>query len=403
MDMMAAEWIKTYLKQYRLAQYVNEQLKCYKSKQQYNLLCRRYGTPSILKDPLRVKNLGKEMWAGLMDAHPYIEERPKVLFVGTDWEQDHLGIIQGLSKVADVTLFESAPERYGQRWPTSNGDVEAVRQHNVQRLRQYLKTSEGQSSIQIIIGQMWGISMHWRGLAEAREKGITVVNIAMDDRHAFVGQKIADGTYGGTLGLTPYLSLACTDAPECVQWYEAEGCKAVYLPEASDPDLFRPLPGPKLFDVCFVGANYGIRAKIVAALERAGVRVQVYGKGWPNGRLPTDQVPELFARSRIVLGCGTIGYCEDFLALKMRDFDGPMSGSLYMTHDNPDLESLYRIGEEIVTFQNIPEMVSKVKHFLNNKEERERLAQRGRERSAREHTWVQRFHFIIKTLQQTYN
>jgi hypothetical protein len=252
--------------------------------------------------------------------------------------------------------------------------------------------------VHAVIGQMWGLSMDWRALETVKARGIAVVNIAMDDRHAFQGKRLIDGTWGGTLGLIPFLSLACTDAAECVRWYESEGCRALYFPEGSDPDLFRPFPDNKLYEVCFVGANYGIRAKMIQALEQEGIRVKVYGSGWPNGRLTTDHVPELFARSKIVLGCGTVGYSEELLALKLRDFDGPMSGSLYMTHATPDLEPLFSENQEIVTFRHLKEMVEKVRYYLTHDFEREKIAQAGRARAMKDHTWVKRFQCIMTFL-----
>jgi len=245
---------------------------------------------------------------------------------------------------------------------------------------------------------MWNLSMPHESLADLRRQGIRIVNISMDDRHAFLGWKLEDGNWSGTSGLIGALDLACTAAAECVAWYESRNVPAIYLPEASDPAIFRPLGLPKSHDVCFVGARYGVRQKMVEALECNQICVQVYGDGWPNGRLPTDAVPELFARTRIVLGCGTILHCEDFYALKMRDFDGPMSGSLYMTHNNRDLHDLFVPEKEIVLFDDLPEMVQKVRYYLNHAEERECIALAGRARALRDHTWKQRFEAVFLKL-----
>jgi spore maturation protein CgeB len=392
--------LKRTLKRYKLPQLANARLKNWRTKEQYQSLCRRYQTPSVLSDPAAIAALGRQ----LLD-HPQActfrletGARPRVLFVGTDWEQDRSGILQAINALAEVTVFEHEPGKYGQRWPEDPRQYEAVRHHNARRLQHYLEGMERSSPVRAIIGQMWGLSMHWRALAAAKARGILVVNISMDDRHAYLGDRLVDGTWGGTRGLSSSLTLACTAAPECVRWHEADGCASIYLPEASDPEFFHPMAGPKFYDVCFVGANYGIRARMVHALERAGVRVQVYGSGWPNGRLPGDQVPTLFARSRIVLGCGTIGYGNDFLALKLRDFDAAMSGSLYVTHDNPDLQALFDVGREIMTFQDIPDMVAKVRYYLAHDQEREDVARCGRERVLREHTWMERFQRLLSCI-----
>ncbi|MCZ7611899.1 MAG: glycosyltransferase [Ignavibacterium sp.] len=227
--------------------------------------------------------------------------------------------------------------------------------------------------------------------------GIPVVNISMDDRHAFRLRKV-DGKWMGTSGLIGAVDLVCTTAKECCLWYQTEGCPAIYLPEASDPELYKPGTVTKEYDVCFVGANYGIRRKIVKAIEKKGIRVTSYGNGWPNGRIDVKILPEIFSKSRVVLGVGTIGHCTDFYSLKMRDFDGPMSGSFYLTHDNPDLYELYDIGKEIVTYRNPEECVNKVEYYLTHPDERETIAKAGKEKAIKNHTWEKRFDKVLRVV-----
>ena len=172
----------------------------------------------------------------------------------------------------------------------------------------------------------------------------------------------------------------------------------MYLPEASDPGLYKPFESKKLYDVCFVGANYGVRKKIIKKIKNKGIKVVCYGNGWKNGRIDLSKIPELFAKSKIVLGIGTIGYCTDFYALKMRDFDGPMSGSLYITHDNPDLCDLYEIGKEIVVYKTPKECADKVEYYLENEKERTQIAAAGRLRAQKDHTWEKRFQEVFELL-----
>lgn len=398
---MNRENVVAWLKQFPPAADTNAWWKCRQSKQQYQALTRRYATPSVLTEPLQVAKLGSQLWQGADSGQGQDGGqggRPHVLYVGTDQQQDYSGIIQALQRSADVTIFEQEPGVYGQLWPRTPAATDAAREHNGQRLLHYVQSAGQARAIDLVIGQMWGLSMHWRSLAQVRELGIPIVNIAMDDRHAFVGRKLADGTQGGTQGLLPYLSLVCTAAPECVKWCEAEGTAAIFWPEASDPLVFDATPVAKEHDVCFVGANYGIRAQMVQMLERAGVTVRTYGNGWPNGRISVEQMPKLFAASKIVLGCGTIGYCHDFFALKMRDFDAAMSGSMYVTHANPDLAPLFREGAEIVTFKELPQLVEIVRHYLKAEAEREQIAAAGALRARREHSWDARFELMLERL-----
>jgi len=285
--------------------------------------------------------------------------RPRVLFIGTDEQQDRSGMVQALERLADLTLFTREDGGYGHNdWRAP----EVRRRANGERLDGILDTLARAGRLpDLVLAQTWATLMDPAAFDRARARGCFVANIAMDDRHQFRGRR-ENGLWGGTLGLIGHLDLALTAAPECVEWYEKEGCPACHFPQASDPEIFRPMPElPKIHDVSFVGGRYGIRDKIVSALRRAGVRTAAYGSGWDEGRVATENVPGLFAQSKIVLGVGTIGYCRDFYALKLRDFDAPMSGSFYLTHDNPDLHALFEIGQELAVYRTIGECVEKIR------------------------------------------
>ncbi len=331
-----------------------------------------------------------------IDTSRLFKDKLCILWVGTSYDQDSAGIIQGLKKFGEVILFESQPGLYEQVRPTGY-NYRKIRQENSQRLLLQVKESLEQGALHVVIGQMRAHAIEPRVLQIIREMGIIVVNISMDDRHAFQSQKI-DGRWSGPKGLIGSIDLTCTAAEECCLWYLVDNCPVIYLPEASDPQLFKPLAGPKLYDVCFVGTNYGIRNEVVTVLQKAGVKVAAFGKGWPNRRISTAEIPELFARSRIILGVGTIGHCKDFYALKMRDFDGPMSGSLYITHHNPDLEELFVIGKEIETYRTAKECVEKVLYYLRNPEKAESIGSAGRIRAERDHTWEKRFDKVLRTI-----
>jgi hypothetical protein len=274
---------------------------------------------------------------------------------------------------------------------------------NTQRLLEIIKQMEASKNIpHIIIGQMWGVAFDASIFNKIRHHNKTVViNIAMDDRHTYWGNSGAK-RWMGTYGLIPHVDLVLTAAPECVEWYSKEGCPAIFFPEASDPNIFHPMPEfPKIYDVSFIGARYGIRGKIIQALRNAGISVSAYGSEWEGGRLPIQDVPRLFAQSKIILGIGTIGHCSDFYALKLRDFDAPMSGSFYLTHDNPDLHTLFTTGKEIETYQSIEDCIAKVRYYLAHDTEREAIAYAGRQRAISEHTWDHRFNTLLDTLKES--
>lgn len=321
------------------------------------------------------------------------QRRARVFFMGTDEQQDKSGFVHALQRVADVEVFTREDGAWGQNDPA---DYEKRRVRNTQRLWTLMSELSAKGWVpDLLITQTWGCLVEPKMFSRIRKTfGTLVVNIAMDDRHQYWGRKV-NGKWDGTYSLIPHIDLTLSAAPEAVDWYCKEGGAALFFPEASDPGIFHPMPElPKIHDVSFVGSRYGIREKVVTALRNAGIQVTAYGSGWDNGRIANEDVPRLFAQSRIVLGVSAIGHCPDFVGLKLRDFDAPMSGSCYMTQHNDDLNELYEIGREIATWHTMDECVEKVRYLLAHDQEREAIAAAGRVRAASDHTWDARFHML---------
>jgi len=366
---------------------LNVALKAWQTQREYRRTLSRYRT-----------HTGKSPVASLPGLRTAGSDRaPNIFFVGTDEQQDRSGTLQALERIGRLRWYTRADGSYGQNDPRS----ESVRREaNAAHLWQLVSDEAAAGHPpDILIAQTWATLIDPAVFDRIREKfGTLIVNIGMDDRHQFRGHCI-DNSWSGTLGLVGHIDLALTAAPECVDWYEKEGCPALYFPEASDPDIFHPMPDlPKIHDVSFVGGAYGIRGEIVRALRKAGIQVTTFGSGWNSGRIATEAVPTLFAQSKIVLGVGTIGHCRDFYALKMRDFDGPMSGSLYLTHDNPDLETLFERNREYVAYRSVDECVELARRYLREDATREAIAAAGRARALRDHTWTHRFKGLFNQL-----
>jgi hypothetical protein len=371
---------------------LNRAMKAYQTVTEYRASCAHYASRALPAEAAR------PMRERLEQTGSASARQPQVFFVGTDEQQDKSGLLQALQKLSHVRWFVKADGSYGHNDPRP---VDERRARNAELLWSQLQALAGNGWVpDVVLAQTWASLMDPAVFSRVRAQwGCRVLSLAMDDRHQYWGGPAGADTGLGTRALIPHIDLALTAAPECVDWYEKEGCPAMFFPEASDADLFRPMPDlPKLHEVAFVGARYGVREELVMALRAAGIRVAAFGAGWEAGRLGNDDVPRLFAQSKILLGVGTIGYCHDFYALKLRDFDGPMSGSLYLTHANPDLDDLYRVGQEIATYRNVADCVTRARHLLAHDDERERIAGAGRLRASADHTWEKRFGSLFAIL-----
>lgn len=368
----------------------NARLKCWQTKRSYRATLKHYSGMTPRSSEGTLANLTQPV---LHKAHL----RPRVFFMGTDEQQDKSGFLQALQRVADVQVFTRDDGGWGQN---DSAVYEVRRERNTRRLWVLLSelSSRGWQP-DFLLMQTWGCLVDPEIFSRIRStSGTRVVNIAMDDRHQYWGRKV-HGEWDGTYSLIPHIDLTLTAAPEAVDWYRKEGGAALYFPEASDPGIFHPMPElPKVHEVSFVGSRYGIREKVVTALRKAGIEVAAYGSGWENGRISTEDVPKLFAQSKIVLGVSAIGHCPDFVGLKLRDFDAPMSGSCYLTQHNDDLNGLYDVGREVITYRSIKQCVVQAKQLLANDVEREAIASAGHRRVLAEHTWDQRFATLLSTL-----
>jgi hypothetical protein len=320
-------------------------------------------------------------------------EKPRILFLGTDESQDRSGLIQALERSFDLTVFTSARGEYG--WTRGSAPL-SIRAENGQRLLQLLDGAKKiNREYNLVIGQMWG-GLHPEDIiasAHAQHSAL-FVNICMDDRHAF-GPVWRAGVRIGTKYLDPCMDLVLTAAPECVSWHNSCGCPAVFFPEASDPEIFRPLlNGKKTIDVLFVGQRYGRRGQLIEWLTRSGIHVEAFGEGWPNGRLKLEDTPGMFASAKILLGHSGIAYCRELKALKLRDFDGPMSGSFYLTEANTDLQLMYRIPQEIDVYSDYDSCLEKCLYYLTHDLERESIAAQGRIKAISCHTWDDRISWL---------
>ena len=319
----------------------------------------------------------------------------RIFCVGTYYEQENGGFLQALGRLGEVVIFQNDRGGYGLRGAVSGHDPD-IRSGNAACLIDQVKRAHAERPINVLIGTMVAQNTPLEALQYVRSLGIPVVNIAMDDRLPVHWQRLAEFRYGA-IGLAPATDLVLQTTPEYVRRYLSDKCPAIFWPFGSDPALFHPA-AQKDIDVVFVGNNYGWRHDLIAAIMKAGVKVEAFGSGFPNGHIDAAQVAEVFGRARIILGYGYVAYSRCVTTLKLRDLDGPMAGALYLTSHNPDLALLYEIGKEIETYGSIGECVDKIVHYLANDEERERIATAGRTRALRDHTWDARLRHAFEIL-----
>lgn len=346
--------------------------------------------------------LFKARRAKLLGQEPKAKLKPRIFWVGANRDQDESGFLQALREIADVVTFMNWQGTYGQWYWDEKGRVKVfdpliIEKNDSAFLEQVSKEHE-ENPFDLILGQMWANYLSIGAITKVRQMGIPIINVSMDDRLPD-NWKSRGNVRLGAIGLGPATDMVLTTCNETCTWYGLEGCPALFWPLASDPKVFASNTAiDRDIDVLFVGNKYGIREKIVSFLEGEQIEVQCFGAGWRNGPVSAEESAALSKRAKIILGVGTVGHCDDVFTMKLRDFDAPMSGALYLTHRGPDITALYEEGKEFECYMEPQEAAEKIKFYLKNSKERIAVSEAGQAKAMSRDTWALRFRSTLSEL-----
>jgi len=258
-----------------------------------------------------------------------------------------------------------------------------------------------------------------------RESGAITFTWSLDDHWNF---------YKCSKYWAPLFHWIFTTDPLAIAKYRKIGYKnTIFMPQGYNHFLYKPLNLPKIYDVTFIGRPHGARRKIMKKLEKAGIHVECFGDGWPNGHITNEEKIRIISQSKINLSLAessgvlwkqialifihrkfdrSIGinnplkWYENFqtlLAQKREQIKGRIfhvlgCGGFLLTGYAEKLEELYTPDKEIVFFSNFNELVEKIKYYFAHDEEREKIARAGYERSIRDHTCEKRLNEIFKII-----
>jgi len=312
-----------------------------------------------------------------------------------------------------------------------------------QRLLDTFRTALAHGPIDLFFGYFYSSVVYPETIDVIRQSGVPTVNFSCNNVHQF--DLVRD--------IAPRFDLCIVPERSALADFHAVGARPVRIQLAANPRIYRPYPEPRIYDVTFVGQRYADRADFLSHLVRHGVQVRAWGAGWQphkrfdlaharaalaliederldgvrrllsprptrhngvvaDGRVDTSafggprllqhDLIKMFSQSRLSLGFATAG--ESHLAekrlthLRLREFEAPMSGALYLTEDQPELAEYFEPGKELLTYTDHADLLDKVRYFLAHQEQSERIRAAGLLRARRDHTWQHRFAELFAAL-----
>ena len=169
------------------------------------------------------------------------------------------------------------------------------------------------------------------------------------------------------------------------------------LLHAVDPEYFAGAEEERTFQISSVGrvdgANYHTRREVLGALAEE-FRMNEWSREHTY-----EELADVYRKTRIVVNVGRDDYPTD---VSLRFAEAMAAGALFITQLPSELEDLGFVeGVHYVGFRDRTEISALVRHYLTDEPSRWRVAQAGRQKVIREHTYDCRVEMLLVRLMQT--
>jgi len=128
----------------------------------------------------------------------------------------------------------------------------------------------------------------------------------------------------------------------------------------------------------------------------------VIGGGQRTGKLSPSQYAEVVRRSQIGVNF-PLSQAGVFWQAKGRIFEYTACGALLFDMKNPATSDFFVPGADFVEFENFDDLSDKLKHYLNNPEERLKIAQSGHRKFKENYTAKTFWSTILNKINQNKN
>ena len=155
-----------------------------------------------------------------------------------------------------------------------------------------------------------------------------------------------------------------------------------WFPNAYPDDLIYPLEIEKIYNVGFCGSD----RPEVNYLDKFDIKKDIFIIG-------SDMVKSINSYK--------IHFNKNIRDdINYRTFETCGCKTFLLTNYSPNLEKLFKIGEEIVVYNNLSEIDSIIKYYLENKNERVKIENAGYTRVKKDHTYFERSKFLIEIIKK---
>ena len=220
-------------------------------------------------------------------------------------------------------------------------------------------------------------------------------------------------SYPKDLSIKEY-DLALSSVPPFVDRFRKDGLNSEYLKLGFESEILNFLDKTNFYeyDCSFVGGLTNFHTQRIDILKKLlkdkNNNISLWGytdnknrelfKDVLKGEVWGKDMYNIFKKSKITLNIHIDSSGK--YANNMRLYEATGCGTLLITDEKNNLGELFEIDKEVVTYKNVEELKYKIKYFLNNEEERLKIALAGQKRTLTEHTYFNRMKDLIGILEK---
>jgi spore maturation protein CgeB len=225
--------------------------------------------------------------------------------------------------------------------------------------------------------------------------------------------------------------LVFTTGEELIPEYSEYGLKAYLQPNGCSPHHVKVPPKSEYrHDLALVGNNYSMRYvdeetrnsmhykfrvdgiyQMLKPLVDKRKDVKVWGRWWTDfdraymlptafygGVLPTEEVPCVYASSKIVLGIQQVGISKTYVST--RTYEALGCGAFHITQHSPGVENYFRKGVHLEWSQSPEETLELVNYYLAHDGLRDKIALNGQREVDEKHRLIHRARNVLDIIAQ---
>jgi len=165
-------------------------------------------------------------------------------------------------------------------------------------------------------------------------------------------------------------------------------------------------------DICFIGHPYPNRIAVFKSMNQFNIslwgpggaaipELEKFSKG--NGRwIDADEEKKILQRAKIALNVHSSLNSDKMLHLgdflNPRVFTIAACGAFQIVDEQEPLHEVFEIGEEVAVYHDLNSLKRQVSYFLDNKEERLKMAKHALIRVLKEHTYKHRMEEMMRII-----